>query len=59
MTFSIGAAFVAGLGVGAGIHAVLRARDWPFGPRLGAWVIACQLWFLAAILIALAFFLRR
>ena len=59
MTFSIGTAFVAGLGVAAGVHAVLRARDWPFGPRLGAWVIACQLWVLAAILIALAFFLGR
>ena len=57
MTFSIGTAFVAGLGVAAGVHAILRARDWPFGPRLGAWVIAVQLWVLAAILIAVALFL--
>lgn len=59
MTFSIGAAFVAGLAVATGVHAVLRARDWPFGPRLGAWVIAGQLWLLAGLLIVLAFFLGR
>lgn len=57
MTFSIGAAFVAGLEVAAGVHAVLRSRDWPAGPRFGAWVIATQLWVMAAILIALAFFM--
>lgn len=59
MTFSIAAPFVAGLSVAIGVHAVLRSRDWPFGPRLGVWVIAGQLWVLAAILIALAFFLGR
>lgn len=59
MTVSIATAFLAGLGVAAGIHAVLRSRDWPFGPRLGAWVIAGQFWFLAGILIVLALVLGR